>query len=99
MVPVVIAGMGNTAGAVMVAYVGGFGVTPRTRTVVPAGTVMKHVEGRSVAKHCMADKNGDTVGGLTHHTENGPGKKHKFPVPPPVPPGASAVPPGTGMPV
>lgn len=99
MVSLVMAGMGNTAGAVIVTYVGGLGVSPRTRTVVPPGTVIKHVEGSSVAKHCEIDEKGETVGGLTHHTKNGTGEKHKRSGGSPVPPGASAVHPGTGMPV
>lgn len=65
----VITGIGNTAGAVIVAGVGGLGVSPRTASVVPPGTVIKHLEGSPVAKHCATGKDGYSSGGLPHHTE------------------------------
>ncbi len=96
-VSLVITGIGNTAGAVMVTGIGGFGVSPRTEAVVPPGTVIKHVEGPSVAKHCEARFDGITSGGFPHHTEKGSGKNRKRSVTSPVTPGTSVGTTGTGM--
>ncbi len=74
MVPVVMTGMGNTAGAVIVAVPGGFGVTSRRRSMGSPGTVMKHGEGAPVAKHCAWSSVGCRSGGLTHVSLCGPGR-------------------------
>lgn len=67
--------------------------------MVPPGTVIKHVEGSSVTKHCITDEDGYASGGLPHHTENGTGKKRIRSVKTPVPPGVGAGSPGTGIPI
>lgn len=59
----------------IVAVPGGLGVAPRRRSIGASGTLIKHVEGSSVAKHCTKNLLGETTGGLTHVSECGPGPK------------------------
>lgn len=73
MVSVVMAGMGNTAGAVIVTLLGGVGVAPRTRTLVPSGTTMSPLENVSGTHPCRKNEKGERAGGFTHHTEKGSG--------------------------
>lgn len=92
MVSVVMAGMGNTVGAVGVTVTGGLGVAPRTRTLVTSGTRIKPLEAMSVAYPCEKNAYGDSAGGLTHHTKNGSKKYRYRSVHSPLVPGASIAP-------
>lgn len=72
---VVITGIGNTAGAVMVTSSGGLGVTPRTRVTVTSGTTINHLENASGTPHCCKNVDGERLGGVTHHSVDGSGSK------------------------
>lgn len=72
---VLITGIGNSAGALIVTSLGGVGVAPRTRATVPSGTTISHVENASGTHHCCKDLVGGRCGGLTHHSWDGSGGK------------------------
>lgn len=90
--------MGNTTGAGIVTVSGGFGVASRRRSIGAPGTVMKHLELSTGAKHCAKILDGRTSGGVTHVSERGPKPKisGKTSVASPVSPVPSVLP-GTGL--
>lgn len=74
-VMVVMIGMGNIVGVVIVVIIGGFGVIFWMWIIVLFGMVIKYVEVIFVVKYCVSNENGEYLGGLMYYLECGLGKK------------------------